>query len=131
MSPYGNILAMWLLGLVICRIRVVIVLFSLIFRTTLILFLPFYETKPWFLKGVSLVSRILIFELYWRPSDSAQLTDLVGMYILVNIGRSFSFLTGRLYRDDDYFVEKDTSRPKLRRLEKELRRFIKVFISLM
>lgn len=64
MSPYGNILAMWLLGLVICRIRVVIVLFSLIFRTTLILFLPFYETKPWFLKGVSLVSRILIFELY-------------------------------------------------------------------
>lgn len=49
-------------------------------------------------------------------SDSTQLTDLVGMYLLSYI-TSFLSLIGGLYRDDALFVTRETFRPKLPRLK--------------
>lgn len=63
-------------------------------------------------------------------SVSAQLTDLVGLYLLLQVHGNFPLLIGSLYRDDVLFAIQDHSGTRSNRLEKSLRNFFKDFFSL-
>ena len=44
------------------------------------------------------------FDITMGANDSAQISDLVGLYLLHKIGEEFPELGGGLYRDDDLFT---------------------------
>ncbi|XP_052826861.1 putative uncharacterized protein DDB_G0282133 [Octopus bimaculoides] len=59
--------------------------------------------------------------------DSAQISDLVGIYLLSYIQKEFPDLEGGLYRDDALFVIKNPSNRKLELIKKNLHKFFKRF----
>lgn len=62
--------------------------------------------------------------------DSAQLTDLVGCYILTKIKHYFPSLFGALYRDGAFFTVQQRSKVKLCRIEKSIRHHVKECFNL-
>ena len=55
--------------------------------------------------------------------DSAEITDLVGIYLLHKLGISFSEAQGGLYRDDILLIVLDHSKGEIERLKKKLAKF--------
>ena len=55
--------------------------------------------------------------------DSAEVTDLVGIYLLYGLAEEFPEITGGLYRDDILFTVVRHSKVMIERLYKNLRKF--------
>ena len=60
-------------------------------------------------------------------TDSAQVTDLVGLYLIHELALEFPELEGGAYRDDALFIVKNKSASKIERLKKKIRRFYKSY----
>lgn len=78
--------------------------------------------------GKALIPRTSLIS-QWVP-DSAQVTHLVGLYLLSQIGGFFPNLFGVLYRDDALFVIQECSGTRLNWLRKSVIKFLKDFFSL-
>lgn len=63
-------------------------------------------------------------------SNSAQVTDLVSLYLLSQIWDVFPSITGGLYRDEALFTIRDYSKMELNRLKKSIKKFMKDFFNL-
>ena len=63
------------------------------------------------------------FDVTMGSTDSAQITDLVGLYLLDSLAEEFPELRGGLYRDDALFVLNKLSGPGMERKRKEIRNF--------
>lgn len=72
-----------------------------------------------------------MFDVTMRSSDSAQVTDLVGLYNLYQIGDAFPSLVSDLYRDGALLAIHKCSGTRLNRLRKSLRSFPKDFFNLI
>ncbi|XP_029653623.1 GATA zinc finger domain-containing protein 14-like [Octopus sinensis] len=68
-----------------------------------------------------------LFDITMGSPDSAEVTDLVGMYLLDNFSREFPELKGGLYRDDALFCVRNTSNRRLDLLKKRINKFFKSF----
>ncbi|XP_029651259.1 putative uncharacterized protein DDB_G0279653 [Octopus sinensis] len=67
------------------------------------------------------------FEIPMGSSDSAEITDLVGAYLLKCIKREIPELQGGLYRDDALFVIPSNSKSSIERIRKKINKFFKDF----
>ena len=57
------------------------------------------------------------FDITIGSSDSAEITDLVGVYLLDRLGDEFQEVGGGLYRDDILLVVKGLSNSQVERLK--------------
>lgn len=67
------------------------------------------------------------FDITMGTTNSAQVTDLVGLYLLAQIKDSCHLMQSDIYRDDVLFAMRGLSRARLNRLRKDLGSFIKLF----
>lgn len=65
-----------------------------------------------------------LFDITMGSSDSAQITDLVGLFLLAQIKDKFPNVAGGQYRDDGLIVIKNCPGPKYNKIKKELKAFI-------
>ena len=69
------------------------------------------------------------FDITMGANDSAQISDLVGLYLLHKIGEGFPELGGGLYRDDALFTVTGHSNVKIERVTKKIRKFFNHFLT--
>ena len=81
-----------------------------------------FENKYWVRKD-----RIAEFDITMGATDSAQVTDLVGLYLLHELELEFPELEGGVYRDDALFLVKNMSRGEIERLKKRVRAFYRTY----
>lgn len=63
------------------------------------------------------------FDIMMGSADSAQVTDLIGIFLLKNLADKFPQLIGGLYRDDALFVLRNASKSQIERTRKQLKVF--------
>ena len=69
-----------------------------------------FKGKHWIRKD-----RIAEFDITMGATDSAQVTDLVGLYLIHELALGFPELQGGAYRDDALFIVKYLSKCRLNR----------------
>ena len=72
-------------------------------------------------------NRTAEFDITMGATDSAQTTDLVGLYLLHELALEFPELEGGAYRDDLLCIVKNKSTNQVERLKKQIRTFYKSF----
>ena len=81
-----------------------------------------FENKHWVRKD-----RREQFDITMGATDSAQVTDLVGIFLLNKLEQEFPKLSGGAYRDDLLCLVKDHSKGQVERLKKKIRAFYKTY----
>lgn len=71
-----------------------------------------------------------LFDITRGPSNSAQVPDLVGLYLLFQIGGAFPAIIAGFYRDYILLAVCGHSKTELNWLKKSLRSFLKDFFNL-